>query len=74
MQRVAVARALINEPQVLLADEPTGNLDSQSAHDVLEALRAVTRDHQHTVVMVTHSHEAAAIADEIRTMRDGNFV
>ena len=74
MQRVAVARALINEPQVLLADEPTGNLDSQSAEDVLEALRAVTRDHQHTVVMVTHSREAAAIADEIRTMRDGNFV
>ena len=74
MQRVAVARALINQPQVLLADEPTGNLDSQSAQDVLEALRNLTRDGEHTVVMVTHSREAAAIADEIRTMRDGNFV
>lgn len=73
MQRVAVARALINDPQVLLADEPTGNLDSQSAGDVLHALRALSGEGR-SVVMVTHSREAAAIADTIREMRDGRFV
>ncbi len=74
MQRVAVARALINDPPLILADEPTGNLDSKSAEVVLTALRQLTKSGEKTVVMVTHSREAAAIADIAREMRDGKFV
>lgn len=74
MQRVAVARALINDPPLILADEPTGNLDSKSAEAVLSALRQLTKSGEKTVVMVTHSREAAAIADLAREMRDGRFV
>jgi putative ABC transport system ATP-binding protein len=74
MQRVAVARALINDPDLILADEPTGNLDSQSAQAVLESLSNLTRQEGKTVVMVTHSREAAQIADVTREMRDGKFV
>jgi len=74
MQRVAVARALINEPALILADEPTGNLDSTSAGAVLDALSTLARQNGVTVVMVTHSREAAQIADTIREMRDGKFV
>lgn len=74
MQRVALARALINDPQLILADEPTGNLDSHSAQSVLEALSSLTRREGKTVVMVTHSAEAAQIADVTREMRDGKFV
>ncbi|MBV9866077.1 MAG: ABC transporter ATP-binding protein [Abitibacteriaceae bacterium] len=74
MQRVAVARALINDPQLILADEPTGNLDSKSAEPVLNALYNLTKQENKTVVMVTHSREAAAIADVTREMRDGKFV
>ncbi len=74
MQRVAVARALINDPLLILADEPTGNLDSQSSQSVLDALAELARDEGKTVLMVTHSREAAAIADVTREMRDGVFV
>lgn len=74
MQRVAVARALINDPLLILADEPTGNLDSQSSQSVLDALAELARDEGKTVIMVTHSREAAAIADVTREMRDGVFV
>jgi len=74
MQRVAVARALINDPPLILADEPTGNLDSKSAEPVLLALSKLAHDSERTVVMVTHSREAAAIADRSREMRDGRFV
>ncbi|MDQ3812819.1 MAG: ABC transporter ATP-binding protein [Armatimonadota bacterium] len=74
MQRVALARALINDPPLVLADEPTGNLDSKSAEPVLSALRHLTKSEDKTVVMVTHSREAAAVADTIREMRDGKFV
>lgn len=74
MQRVAVARALINDPQLILADEPTGNLDSKSAEPVLSALQTLARTQRKTVVMVTHSREAAAIADLTCEMRDGKFV
>ncbi|MDF2441127.1 MAG: putative transport system ATP-binding protein [Abditibacteriota bacterium] len=73
-QRVAIARALINDPQLVLADEPTGNLDSQSAGGVLDALRELCRSQNKTVLMVTHSREAAAIADRIEEMRDGQFI
>jgi len=71
MQRVAIARALINDPPLILADEPTGNLDSASAEGVLRALTSLTREYGKTVIMVTHSREAAAIADRTREMRDG---
>lgn len=71
MQRVAIARALINDPPILLADEPTGNLDSTSAESVLLVLSKLARERGKTVVMVTHSREAAAIADSKREMRDG---
>jgi putative ABC transport system ATP-binding protein len=74
MQRVAVARALINDPQLVLADEPTGNLDSQSAASVLDALHMVTQKEGKTVVMVTHSREAAQVGTVVREMRDGQFV
>ena len=74
MQRVAVARALINDPLLILADEPTGNLDSQSSQSVLGALAELAQGEGKTVVMVTHSREAAAIADVTREMRDGVFV
>ena len=74
MQRVAVARALINDPLLILADEPTGNLDSQSSQSVLDALAELARDEGKTVVMVTHSREAAAVADVTREMRDGVFI
>lgn len=74
MQRVAIARALINDPPLVLADEPTGNLDSASAEGVLNALTSLTRERGKTVVMVTHSREAAAIADRTREMRDGQWL
>jgi putative ABC transport system ATP-binding protein len=72
-QRVAIARALLREPQVLLADEPTGNLDSRSGHAVLELLRAMADEGQ-TVVMVTHDPAAAARADRVVLLRDGQIV
>jgi putative ABC transport system ATP-binding protein len=74
MQRVAVARALIHEPAVVLADEPTGNLDSRAAAEVVAMLRALAARHGATVVLVTHSAEAAAAAPRILEMRDGRIV
>ena len=59
-QRVAIARALVTDPKLVVADEPTGNLDSHSAHDVLTILQSLSRDHGKTVIMVTHDPKAAA--------------
>jgi putative ABC transport system ATP-binding protein len=73
MQRVAVARALIHEPALVLADEPTGNLDSRAGHEVMELLHALTRERGTTVILVTHSAELAARADRIVEMRDGRI-
>ena len=70
-QRVAIARALINRPSVLLADEPTGNLDSASARDVMALLRAMHDERGQTIVLVTHDARVAARADRVITMRDG---
>ena len=73
-QRVAVARALVSSPAVLFADEPTGNLDSASGAQILALMReAVDRDGQ-TIVMVTHDPHAAAIADEVVVLADGQIV
>jgi putative ABC transport system ATP-binding protein len=73
-QRVAIARALINEPRLLLADEPTGNLDSRTGADTLELLRRINRERGLTVVMATHSREAAAISDRVVRLQDGRLV
>src|SRR3954468_22689400 len=71
-QRVAIARALANRPRVLLADEPTGNLDSTRAHELLTLLRAMVASEQLTIVMVTHDYELArTFADRIVLMKDG---
>jgi putative ABC transport system ATP-binding protein len=73
-QRVAIARALITKPAIVLADEPTGNLDTQNSDAVLEMLRTSSRELGQTVLMITHNPEAAAIADRILHMRDGQIV
>jgi putative ABC transport system ATP-binding protein len=73
-QRVAVARALISKPAVVFADEPTGNLDSQSSAEVLELLRTSVDELGQTVVMVTHDANAAAIADRVVVLADGKIV
>jgi len=72
-QRVAVARAMAHRPAVLLADEPTGNLDSASAEALLALLRRVNRQRRQTIVMITHSEEAAGHADRVVHMRDGRI-
>ena len=73
MQRVAICRALINDPEIILADEPTGNLDSASGKQVLEILRRIREDQGKTIVLVTHSQEGAAMADRVVRMRDGRL-
>ncbi len=73
-QRVAIARALISRPAIVLADEPTGNLDTKNSDAVLEMLRSSSRELRQTVLMITHNPEAAQIADRILHMRDGEIV
>jgi putative ABC transport system ATP-binding protein len=73
-QRVAIARAIVNRPAILLADEPTGNLDSENSEIVLEMLRGLNKELKQTIVMITHNPEAAARADRIIEMRDGHVV
>jgi putative ABC transport system ATP-binding protein len=70
-QRVSIARALLLEPELVLADEPTGNLDSRSGRDVLRVLRELSRAEGRTILMVTHDPSAAAVADRVVYMRDG---
>ncbi len=72
-QRVAIARALITRPSILLADEPTGNLDTHNSDTVLSMLLASSREFHQTVLMITHNPEAARIADRILHMRDGQI-
>ncbi|HET8814939.1 MAG TPA: ABC transporter ATP-binding protein [Solirubrobacterales bacterium] len=72
-QRVAVARALVTKPEVVFADEPTGNLDSKASEEVLKLLRAAVDDYGQTVVMVTHDPAAAAHADRLITLQDGRI-
>src|SRR5204862_6630483 len=73
-QRVALARALINKPAIVLADEPTGNLDSQNSAIVLRMLRQSNKELGQTVLMITHNPEAAAYGDMIVHMRDGHIL
>jgi len=72
-QRVAVARALANSPKLLLADEPTGNLDSKTGAGILELLRSIRDEDHQTVVMVTHDLRAASYADRVIMLRDGEI-
>ncbi|HTY67304.1 MAG TPA: ABC transporter permease [Alphaproteobacteria bacterium] len=73
-QRVAIARALINRPGLLLADEPTGNLDTKTSHEIMDALVTLNREQGVTVIVVTHEADVAAYADRVVTMRDGQIV
>jgi macrolide transport system ATP-binding/permease protein len=73
-QRVAIARALINAPSVLLADEPTGNLDTRTSHEIMETLVSLNRDQGVTIIVVTHEADIAAYADRVITMRDGQVL
>jgi putative ABC transport system ATP-binding protein len=73
-QRVAIARALITRPAIVLADEPTGNLDTQNSHAVLEMLVRSNRELGQTTLMITHNPEAATVAGRILTMRDGQII
>jgi putative ABC transport system ATP-binding protein len=73
-QRVAIARALVNHPAILLADEPTGNLDTENSTAVLDILRDLNRRLGQTILMITHNPEAAAYADRTVHMRDGRVL
>lgn len=73
-QRVAIARALASKPRILLADEPTGNLDSASSHDVLGLLKVAARQFRQTVILITHDMDIAQMADRIVHIEDGKIV
>ena len=73
-QRVAIARALMSKPTIIFADEPTGNLDSQTSSEILELLRRSVADFGRTIVMVTHDAHAASIADRTLFLADGQIV
>ena len=73
MQRVAIARALVHSPKILIADEPTGNLDTTTGTVILELLQRLTREQRTATVMATHSAEAAALADTVVWLRDGRI-
>ena len=74
IQRAAIARALVNRPSILLADEPTGNLDSQNSHDIIALFQRVRDEFGTTVVIATHDQEIALKADRIITIKDGGIV
>jgi putative ABC transport system ATP-binding protein len=73
-QRVAIARAIVTDPGLIVADEPTGNLDSHAAHDVLEVLRSLSREAGKTVIMVTHDPKAAAFGTRTIHLEKGELV
>ncbi|MGA8036182.1 MAG: ABC transporter ATP-binding protein [Candidatus Acidiferrales bacterium] len=73
-QRVALARAIISEPKIVLADEPTGNLDTKTSETVLSLLRSLNKDLGQTIVMITHNPEAAEYGNRVLHMRDGEVV
>ena len=73
-QRVAIARALATKPAIILADEPTGNLDTSSSHDVIGLLKVVAREYQQTLIVITHDLDIAQMADRIVRLQDGKIV
>ncbi len=72
-QRVAIARALATKPAIILADEPTGNLDTSSSHDVIGLLKIVAREYQQTLIVITHDLDIAQMADRIVRLQDGKL-
>ena len=72
-QRVGIARALLNKPQIIFADEPTGNLDQKRSHQVVKLLTELCSDRQINLVMVTHSHQLTDYFDQVKVLRDGRF-
>ena len=72
-QRVAIARAIVTRPTLLVADEPTGNLDTERSHEIMQLLVGLNRDHDLTVVMVTHEPDIAAYAERTVGFLDGNI-
>ena len=73
-QRVAIARALASKPQIILADEPTGNLDSKTSAEVMGLLQMTSREFHQTIIMITHNEEIAQLADRIIHLEDGKIV
>jgi len=73
-QRVAIARALVTDPQILLADEPTGNLDSRTSIEIMEVLQGLNRENGITIVLITHESDIAEYAQRVVTFRDGRVV
>lgn len=73
-QRVVIARALIAKPQIVLADEPTGNLDSKTSEDVMALLKKTSEKFNQTIILITHNNEIAALADRRITIRDGKII
>ncbi len=73
-QRVSIGRALITEPTIILADEPTGNLDSKSSDEIVELLRRANKEYNQTIIMITHNMEIAECADRIIKIEDGHIV
>ncbi len=73
-QRVSIGRALINHPSIVLADEPTGNLDSKSSDEIVELLKISNQKYKQTIIMITHNLEIAKIADRILRIEDGKLV
>lgn len=73
MQRVAIARALVHSPKILLADEPTGNLDTATSAVILSLLQRLTREQKTATIMATHSTEAAGASDTLVRLRDGRI-
>jgi putative ABC transport system ATP-binding protein len=71
---VAIARALVNDPELLLADEPTGNLDSRTSVEVMDLLQRLNRDRHITIVLITHEHDIAEYAQRVISVRDGRVV
>ena len=73
-QRVSIGRALMNRPALLLADEPTGNLDSKASHDIIELLKMSNEKYKQTIIMITHDYNLALNADRIITIDDGKII
>ena len=73
-QRVAIARALVAKPQIILADEPTGNLDSMTSHEVMGLLKVVAKRYAQTIILITHDQDIAQMADRIVRIEDGRIV
>ena len=73
-QRVAIGRSLLQEPQILLADEPTGNLDSQNSKEIIELLKKSNKEYNQTIILVTHDENIAKEADRVITIQDGKIV